>query len=155
MNDERTEIHEEWNEYAESSGDEERLGYHDVRDEREVYNSRDQVRTNEEVHVFPREISRLLKAKKLHLVESVNLCFNEIDHFTEACRVLNRHFISYSYDQIDEDFYEVTIHLDGNRVYEELYAVFNNLISCKNKNDERWGYELDLRPKYYSCTVNC
>lgn len=152
MNDERTEIHEEWNEYAESSGDEERPNYYDHREHE--YTSRDHVRS-EEVHVFPREISSFLKAKKLHLVESVNLCFNESDHFNEACRVLNRHFINYSYDQIDDDLYEVTIHLDGSRVYEELYAVFNNLISCKNKNDERWGYELDLRPKYYSCTVNC
>ena len=151
MNDERTEIHEEWNEYAESSGDEERPNYYDHREHE--YTSRDHVRS-EEVHVFPREISSLLKAKKLHLVESVNLCFNESVYFTEACRVLNRHFISYSFEQIDDELYEVTIHLDGSRLYEELYTVFNNLISCKNKNDDRWGYELDLRPKYYSCTVN-
>lgn len=152
MNDERTEYHEEWNEYAESSGDEEKTyGYeHDA-----VTNSRvSHDTTNEEINVFPREISSLLKAKKLHLVETVNLCFNETVYFTEACRVLNRHFISYSFEQLDNELYEVTIHLDGSRLYEELYIVFNNLISCKNKNDDRWGYELDLRPKYYSCTVN-
>lgn len=102
---------------------------------------------------FPSTIRRLMRENRLHLVSNLYFCFTDRDDFREACRILSTKFISFSVTQEADNFYELVVYPDFNRIYEEVYTIFNNLISVNDTKSDNWGYDCDMRPRYYSCKV--